>query len=253
MSAVTRPVPAAAKAGLSWTRRHPVAAFLLVCFGLTWVGWGPGLAAFGVALASGSARALFARITLWRIRLRWYAVALLGPGVLSASALALNGLPNGVPPNLPDPGAVVVLVALGWSLLANWEEIGWRGFLLPRLLQRCSALEASLLVGLVWTAWHVAFGMFVSPQLLSTPVPALTVFGLASSVVLTWLYQASGKSALPALLFHAANDAWSMLLPSPADARLFELYAGTYALVAIALVVSDRVPMGATEPGRGGE
>ena len=54
-------------------------------------------------------------------------------------------------------------------------------------------------------------------------------------------------------MFHAANDAWSALLPSPADARLFELYAGTYALVAIALVVSDRVPMGATEPGRGGE
>ena len=48
MTAATRPVPAAANAGLGWMRRHPVAAFLLVCFGLTWAGWGPGLAAFGV-------------------------------------------------------------------------------------------------------------------------------------------------------------------------------------------------------------
>ena len=90
-------------------------------------------------------------------------------------------------------------------------------------------------------------------SLCSTPVPALTVFGLASSVILTWLYRASGKSALPALLFHAANDAWPALLPSPADARVFELSAGMYALVAIALVVSGRVPLGATDPGRGGE
>ena len=72
-------------------------------------------------------------------------------------------------------------------------------------------------------------------------------------VRLTWLYQASGKSALPALLFHAANDAWPPLLLSPADARVFELSAGMYALVAIALVVSGRVPLGATDPGHGGE
>src|SRR5207247_8945430 len=121
MSAVTRPVPAAAKAGLGWIRRHGVAAFLLVCFGLAWGGWGPGLAAFGVAPGSGSARALFARINPWRLGLRWYAAALLGPGVLYATAFALNGLSGGMPPNLPDPSAVVVLVALGWSLLTNWE------------------------------------------------------------------------------------------------------------------------------------
>jgi len=238
-------------------RRHPVAAFLLVCFGLTWAGWGPGLAAFSVAIATGSTRNLFVRLTTWRIGLRWYAVALLGPGVLYAVAIGLNILLGGVPPGLPDTSAMVVLgmlLAFGQSLLANWEEIGWRGFLLPRLLERYSPMEAGLLVGLVWTAWHVLFVVWLNPPLTGTPVPALTVFGLASSVILTWLYRAAGKSALPALLLHAARDAWQTLLPtSTADTRVFELYAGMYALLAIVLVVARRVPMGSADPGRWGE
>ena len=256
MTAATRPVPAAANAGLGWMRRHPVAAFLLVCFGLTWAGWGPGLAAFSVALATGSTRKLLARITLWRIGLRWYAVALLGPGVLYVLALALDTVLGGTPPKLPDLSAVVVLgvlLALGQTLLTNWEEIGWRGFLLPRLLERCSPLESSLLVGLVWTAWHLPLVAWLNPPLASTPVPALAVFGLATSVVLTWLYRGAGNNAFPALLLHAASEAWQTLLPaSPAETRVFELYAGMYALVAVALVISGRVPMVSAQPNPGG-
>src|SRR5438132_3795974 len=119
---------AAPRAG--WVRHHPLAAFLLLCFGLTWAalipaaadsrgwlplnipswlvlplaGWGPGLAAFSVAAAGGRGRVLLARLTTWRLGLNWYAVALLAPGVLYAAALALSTLLAGRPPGLPGLG-----------------------------------------------------------------------------------------------------------------------------------------------------
>jgi membrane protease YdiL (CAAX protease family) len=178
---------------LCWLRRHPVAAFLVVCFGLAWTAGGPAVAAIGVAFGSGSPRELIARVARWRFGLKWYAVALLGPVLLQAMALGLNVLLGGPPPNVPDLTGTValgVVLALGQSLLTSCEEIGWRGFLLPRLLERFSPLEASLVVGLVWAAWHLVFLALLNVPLTTTPVPALTVFGLATSVVLTWLYRA---------------------------------------------------------------
>src|SRR5918911_2676557 len=102
MATVTPPVlvPASGAAPRSgWMRRHPLAAFLLLCFGLTWAalipaaadsrgwlalsiptwlvlplaGWGPGLAAISVAVATGHGGELLARITRWRLGLGWYA------------------------------------------------------------------------------------------------------------------------------------------------------------------------------------
>src|ERR671933_551266 len=129
MATVTPPVraPGSGAAGQpGWIGRHPLAAFLLLCFGLTWAGllplaadsrgwlpfhvppwlllalagWGPGLAAFGVAAATGRSRELLARITGWRLGPGWYAVAILGPGALYVVAVALNTLLGGTPPRL---------------------------------------------------------------------------------------------------------------------------------------------------------
>ena len=207
---------------------------------------GPGLAAFCVAAATGRGRELLARITSWRLGLGWYAVALLGPGVLYAAAVALNTLLGGTPPSLPSlspPLLLSLVLTLGLSLLSNWEEISWRGFLLPRLHEDSSPLEASLLLGAVSTTWHLPYPCGSASPLASTPLPAFVVFTLAGSVVLTWLYRGADNSALPAILLHAANTTWPVLIPSvPGETRPFELYAGLYAALALALVLGRRVP-----------
>src|SRR5919202_1446945 len=264
MAAATSPgrAPAGttATARPGWMGRHPLAAFLLLCFGLTWAcllplaadshgwlrfhaprwlllpaGWGPGPAAFGVAVATVLGVELLARITRWRLGLGWYAVALLGPGVLYAAAVALTTLLGGTPSRLPalSPTLLVGLVSvLGFDLLTNEEEVGWRGFLLPCLLERYSPLEASLVVGVVSAAWHLPYFLWLGHPLASTPLAAFAVFTLAGSVILTWLYRGAGGSAVPAILMHAVNDTWPALLPSaPAETRPFELYAGLYALI----------------------
>ena len=80
------------------------------------------------------------------------------------------------------------------------EEPGWRGFALPRLLSRYPALTASLILGVVWAAWHL-------PLLL---VGDLTVYGTVNAVlaaiVFTWVYQNTGGSVLVPILMHMSHQ-----------------------------------------------
>jgi uncharacterized protein len=256
-----------------------MAAFLVLCLGLTWAGllpvaadsrgwmpahvplWllllaviGPGVAAFSVAAASGGHGELLARITRWRFGVGWYVVAVLGPAGLCATALSLDRLLGGPPSNPPSlttvlPGAVLTL-GLGLSVIS--EEIGWRGFVLPHVLARCSPLDASIVLGIIWTAWHLPYFGWISHPLANTPLPAFTLFVLASSVVLTWLYRGTGNSALPALLLQCSNITSQLLLSvAPGEPRPFELYAGLYALFAVLLVFSHGLSSGMLEPDSG--
>jgi uncharacterized protein len=276
MAAFGPPVVGSASRGIArpgWVRRHPLAAFVVLCFGLAWAsliplaaesrawlpfhlpawvavslaGWGPAVAAFGVAAAVGRGHDLLLRTTRWRFDLRWYAVPLLGPAVAYTAAVWINTMLGGSP---PGPGSLVVIVPLfGISLVVNCQEIGWRGFLLPGLLERYSPLEASLFAGLVWIAWHTPYLLWLGQPIASVPGPAFIVLALSSSVVLTWLYRRSGESTLPPLLFQATNTACgAALLLTPGEGRAFEVYAGLCALVAMLLAVTRRVPTRGPEP-----
>ena len=75
---------------------------------------------------------------------------------------------------------VIVIVALAYG-----EEAGWRGYLLPRLQTRWSALTASLLVGVVRFPWHVPLLFLPGDQDGAMPLPLLAAFVLASAVLYT--------------------------------------------------------------------
>jgi membrane protease YdiL (CAAX protease family) len=84
------------------------------------------------------------------------------------------------------------------------EELGWRGFLQPRLQRRFSALHASLAIGVVWGLWHV-------PMIL-TGTGDFTVFWeymvnlVAMSAILGWLYN-NTNGALPVVMIaHASHN-----------------------------------------------
>jgi membrane protease YdiL (CAAX protease family) len=82
------------------------------------------------------------------------------------------------------------------------EELGWRGFALPRLLHNCSALIASVIVGLIWGLWHLpAFFINGLPQN-QFSLPAFLVACVALSVLMTWVYQHTQGSILFAVLIH---------------------------------------------------
>jgi membrane protease YdiL (CAAX protease family) len=89
------------------------------------------------------------------------------------------------------------------------EELGWRGFLLPRLLSKYSPLLASVILGLVWAAWHI--NMFFSP--ISTLV-LFTASAVALSILMTVMFLYTRGSVLLAIVMH-----WSVM-PGKEIARI---------------------------------
>lgn len=215
-------------------RRHPLGAFYLLTFALSWGYWipdalagghashfpgllGPALAAILVTtLTQGRAglRDLAARITHWRVPVRWYLAAVAPLAVAVAAATALTPAGAGFPgwaafgrmAGLPDLGLAGVVAG---TLLVNafGEETGWRGFALPRFRRRHDQLQASVLVAAPWTFWHLpvffldsGYRGTLSPLLL----PGFVVGMLCGAIVLTWLYEGSGSSVLLAALWHTS-------------------------------------------------
>jgi membrane protease YdiL (CAAX protease family) len=87
------------------------------------------------------------------------------------------------------------------------EELGWRGYALPRLLQRFSPLAASLILGVIWGVWHLP-SFFVSSLVQSSLAIPVFLFGaLCMSILATWLYLHTGGSVLITVLFHLAFNA----------------------------------------------
>ena len=99
-----------------------------------------------------------------------------------------------------------------WSVLINlpftglWEELGWRGFLLPRLQLTRSSFLASLLVGLTWGPWHAPLQAQAYKDLPDVnPFLGFLIFCsfiLGLSVILTWLYNKAGGALFPCIVFH---------------------------------------------------
>ena len=199
-----------------WAAAHPVAAYAMLAYALSWTLWAPMVAGAGgpvvivlffvgalgpagaaliVTRAIGAPVRSWARqIVKWRVPLRYYAYALGLPALLFAIVnieLALAGqdvdlslLGERLPAYL---GTFLLVVTIG----GGFEEPGWRGFALPRLQAQHTPLKATLILGLVWGGWHLPlYG-------LGAVGPLLFVF------FYTWLYNRTG-SVLLCILLHAS-------------------------------------------------
>ena len=89
------------------------------------------------------------------------------------------------------------------------EEIGWRGYALPRLQKNHSALTATLIVGGLWALWHLPAFFYRETYLamgLTAGLPLLFMSILAASIVFTWIYNGTRGSLLMVIVFHALFD-----------------------------------------------
>jgi membrane protease YdiL (CAAX protease family) len=144
---------------------------------------------------------LLGQLGRWRVGLRWYAIAI-GLGLALRLAMSLLGLALGLLPRLqlrPLSPAEFVLLALLPLLPAFLEELGWRGFALPRLLERYSPLAAGLTLAVPWAVLHLALHL---PGMLydGLPIPATLLQLLGLGVILTWFYVQTRSVPLVALL-----------------------------------------------------
>jgi membrane protease YdiL (CAAX protease family) len=191
---------------------------------------GPSLAGlFLTSVVSGRAglRDLFARLFARRVPVRWYVAAFFGAPLLVTAVSLLLSLrsPDFLPAIFVTHDTSLLLSGLAAGLIVGiFEEIGWTGFVVPRLMQRHGVLGTGLLVGALWGAWH--FLMFWEPDSFSGSLP----FALLSArlfswlpayrVLMVWVYERTG-SVLVAMVMHGSLTAAQLILmPQAASGRM---------------------------------
>jgi len=206
--------------------------------------FGPMIAAMVCARREEGVRALF-RPLVFKTNPLWVVAAIAMPGaIFVASALIWNAF--GHRETLfywPDQPAFV----LALFVFSFGEEIGWRGYALPKLTARIGALGASVVIGFFWTLWHIP--MLTLQGIGAGLYPIFFVLMIGGSVLFTWLVRRSG-SLLVAIAAHAGVHLNNTGHALPARWAPVALHAAGYAIVAIALAVFDQTfrPTGHTTP-----
>jgi membrane protease YdiL (CAAX protease family) len=195
----------------------PFAVYILLGYGFVFAS----LIMTGLTLGKKGVIALLKHFTIWRVGWKWYLVAfLLYPGILVSAVLlsaALSQTPLdfstvfahrifGPSANL----AILIFPFFIFDALANGEEMGWRGYVLPRLQSKYSALVSSLIVGVIWGIWH--FPKFLAPGNDSS-FALFMVKVMADAILYTWLYNNTKGSLLLVTLFHASGNTAGVFLP----------------------------------------
>jgi hypothetical protein len=185
------------------------------------------------ALSDGRERlmALFARLFRWRFEVRWYAVVLIAlptagwlAGRFAGAELRVASL---------DPTVLLPVLLAVMSTGPLCEELGWRGFALPRLLDRLSPFAASLLLGAVWGVWHLPSFFMSGFEQAAHSLPLFLLLALFISILATWLFVRTGGSVLVTVLLHFAVNLCNYVLGVPLPA-LSAIVVGA-ALLAVAL------------------
>ena len=161
-------------------------------------------------------RRLFGGWAKWRLSLKWY-LAAVSPVFLVFAITSAYLLFGGTSPGPDVQYSLISLIGLAILIIftgATGEELGWRGFALPLLQTRFSALASSLIIGLWWAFWHVPGWIIMND------VPSLVYIGsffltlIAQSVFITWLVNNTGGSVFMASLYHYSVNLSSGLVVS---------------------------------------
>jgi len=109
----------------------------------------------------------------------------------------------------------LMLAAIPISTLGQaGEEIGWRGYALPRLAEHLGLGPGSIVLGVVWAAWHLPLFYLTGADTLGQSFPVYLLQVTAISVAMAWLYWRTGMSLILVMLMHAAINNTKDIVPS---------------------------------------
>ena len=122
------------------------------------------------------------------------------------------------------------------------EEWGWRGYALDRLQARLNALASSLMLGVLWGAWHLPLFFIKGTIQSQTPIWGFMILILCGTILFTWLYNNTGGSILATMLFHAMNNLSFFIFPTLATALggLYLLILNIVFVVAILIMYGPK-------------
>ncbi len=254
----------------AFIKQHQISIFLVLTIILSWFPWYAGIATetavfvpslLGLAMAFyiGGRKGgmnLLRSVGRWRVQPRYWLIAWLGPLLIFAIGLGIYLIFGGQAPSftvfrqelhLLPIFLLVVFLPFNGPL---GEELGWRGYVLPRLQQSSGPLTASLVIGVIWGIWHLP--SFFDPDSIQSSLGLVflapyVVGTITNSVIMTWLYNKAKASALVAgIIWHAATDFWAPMFlsdfsitagPGGAVSVNQTLYAIVLAVLAVAAVL----------------
>jgi membrane protease YdiL (CAAX protease family) len=232
---------------LTWACYIAVAAWLPVASapGRTLVMLGtitPSIVALSLtALGQGrpGVRALIGRIAPGPVAARWFLFAVGYMAAVKLVAALILRFSTGAWPRFGETPLYVIPFAIAFSTpVQGGEEIGWRGFALPRMEARFGLAPASILLGLIWATWHLPLFFVRGADTFGQSFPVYTLQVIAISVTMAWFWARTGRTLLPVMLLHAAINNTKDIDPSatPGAADTFGWNASPVAWVTVALL-----------------
>ena len=184
-------------------------------------------------------RALLARVAQWRVGWRWYLFAAGYIVTLKLTVALIYRMATGGWPRFgTDPWYLMLGAVFISTPVQAGEEIGWRGYALPRLAARFGWAWASIFLGLIWAFWHLP-QFFIRET--DTYGQSFLIFVLqvtALSVAMAWLYVRTKGSLLLTMLLHAAVNNTKDIVPStlPGGTSSFGLHASPVGWITVILL-----------------
>lgn len=160
-------------------------------------------------------RVLLRRMIQWQVGWRWYLFAVAYMPAVKLSVALIYRLMTGAWPRFGTDSWYIIVPAIIISTpVQAGEEIGWRGYALPRLAGRFGFARASLLLGLIWACWHLPLFFVPGADKYGQSFPVWTLQVVALSVAITWLYAGADGSLLLTMLMHSAVNQTVGIIPS---------------------------------------
>lgn len=182
------------------------------------------------------------RLIRWRVHPIWYVVALGITGLLSLIAIGIYlviGGTNQIGVLLTSQDLLPALLFQIFFFLLT-EETAWRGFALPRLQASYSALNASLILGVLWGFWHLPLFLIPGSFQSTLPLAGFLLATIAMTIITTWVFNHTHGSVLLVAILHAATDttiAYTNVMSG--DQALFWIFVGVQIAFAVILVVTQ--------------
>ena len=182
-----------------------------------------------------------------RISAKWYLIIFLFVPVLHILAVMIDMIAGGngatwgeVAQNVLSNPLSIIPSILFASLIPFIEELGWRGYALDRFQERHSALTSSLILGVVWSVWHLPLffvpGSYQASLGFGTLAFWLFVIGIIPlNLPFTWIYNNTGRSTLAVILFHSMVNFTGELIAL--NERADTISIGLWFVAAIGIVV----------------
>lgn len=192
---------------------HPHSLRLLAFVGLFAPALSAGIVSFAFDKKQG-VKDLLSRYGILRFSVGWYLVAILLVPLLFVLSIGVDSMffhrhfENLLLPQTP----IFTLVSFAWLMVINsGEEIGWRGFALPKLQKLLnSPLYASIILGVLWSLWHLP--IYLVPGQSSIPLPMFIFFTTGLSFIYTVVFNETRGSLASVVLLHASTDITPRLL-----------------------------------------